>query len=220
MKGLDVLTPAARDYLNEVHRGLADLAVDDQTELLSQVEQRLIELDRDPEDSATIDGLLGNAQQFAADLRSAAGLPPRTLPDDTRPAPSTADWLREVSKRPAPQAVLTYLRDLRPAWWALRGYLLVALVLAVLSQGGGYQLHTFGGYSTALTTDGPGHASSLWVLVTVAAMLASIFLGRLTRALPRSAATLVIALDMAAAFTFFAYPTWWLGPAFRAFSGL
>lgn len=218
MKEPDLLSRDGRDYLTAVRAGLSDLDTEDRTDLLIQVEQRLVDLGRDGADRAAIELQLGRAEQFAADLRAAAGLPP--LAEVARATPSTFAWLEEVAQRPGVQLVSSYLHELRPAWWAVRGYLLVALCLAALSSGGGYQLHTLGSYNDVLSTDGSGDRNPFGLMVTLAAVLASIVLGRATPRLPRWAVLLVIAANIAAAFTFFAYPTWWLAPAFRSFSGL
>jgi hypothetical protein len=85
-----------------------------------------------------------------------------------------AGWPTATAIAAPIRALWRYLRDLRPAWWALRGYLLVALLLAALTQGSGFRLHTFGYYAQALNPPGTGGRRPAWLLAVAAVVVASI----------------------------------------------
>lgn len=145
----ETLGPAGQAYLAEVDEQLIDLDLADRADLLAQVEDRLV--DMESAQDATV--VLGAPALFAAELRQAAGFDLVTPP--VRPADvSLLQWSMAQAQRSGPRAVIDYVRSLRPAWWALRGFSLVALVLAVLSKGGGWGLHTIGSYSQVVEVRG------------------------------------------------------------------
>ncbi len=218
MNSSEILQTANLGYLAAVDDQLSDLAPTAHAELVAQVEDRLREL-RPNEDAAAV---LGPPAVFAAELRHFAGFPPTQQPSSQ----SRAGWLQAQARRPVPHAVFAYLGSPRPAWWAARGYLLVALVLAVLSQGSGWGLHTIGSYSQVYDVRGE-HALgrwawsiSPWLLLVMAAVVASVALGLGTHRLPPPARLTVAALDALAVVALLAYPTWWMAPAFAYFSNL
>lgn len=220
MSGSHTVPAGVREYLDAVHRHLVDLRPEDRAELISPVEQRVIDLGAADGGAEQIERHFGTPAQLAAELRTAAGYsPPPTGRAVSGPVSTTA-WLRQQATRPTAAAVITYLSSLRPAWWAVRGYLLVGGVLAASSQGGGYRLHTMGSYKQAFSADTVPHLTLLWLLVPLGAVLASIVLGHLTPRLPRLVQLLVLGLNAAAVVTLLAYPTWWMGPAFAFFAGL
>lgn len=221
-------------YLTQVSTALADLPDLERTELLAEVEEHLAETLRDLDADADHPGLvgrLGSPLAYAAELRAGAGLAPPAEPGKERvPAgehQSIREWVDTLAATPVLQGPLHYLRDLKPAWWALRAYLLVGLVLAILAQGlhvlgggAGSQLHTFGYYQLAFVSPGPNGGHRAFLLIVLAAVIASVVLGRAAPRLPAPARLLLGALDLAAVFAFLAYPTWWLAPAFRTFIAL
>ena len=79
---------------------------------------------------------LGEPEAYAAELRSAAGLPPRVdvvaAPDAVRREPWTDRLARDahglVERHP-------WLRELRPTWWLARGAVAGWVVAAVLGTG-------------------------------------------------------------------------------------
>jgi len=93
---------------------------------------------------------------------------------------------------PAGRAVRRLLCELRPAWWVLRGYLVVVVPC----------LHG-GDYAENLPVPAPLHSHALGVLLVLAAVTASVMLGR--RKLPRvvgvavAAAGVLLVLASAAA---------------------
>jgi hypothetical protein len=107
-------------YLTQVASELADLSAADRSGLLEDLAQHLEDLERE---GADIPARLGPASAYAADLRAAAGLPPSGRPRfSARLGSLTALW-----RHPAVRAVRDFAAQLQPAWWVLRGYLLVAL---------------------------------------------------------------------------------------------
>lgn len=216
----EILSPESQDFLEAIRCKLSDLPVSDQSDLLDQVEQRLRDLDSSAE-PCTIQARLGPAADVAADLRAAAGLAPAPAPTESSPhARSSAELLRSVARSPAARPVVDYVMTLRPAWWAIRGYILLAGILAAISQGGGYRLHTLGSYRAVFTDDASIHTNPTWLLAPAATVIASIVLGSMTERSPAPVRLLITALNFATVALLIAYPTWWLAPAFVSYAGL
>jgi hypothetical protein len=216
----ETLSPESQDFLEAVRRKLSDLPVSDQGDLLDQVEQRLRDLDASTEHGA-IQTRLGQASDVAADLRAAAGLTPALAPTESSPhARTSAELLRSATRSQAARPVVDYVMTLRPAWWAIRGYILLAGILAVISQGGGYRLHTLGSYRAVFTDDASVHANPTWLLVPAATVIASIGLGLMTERSAAPVRLLITALNVVTVALLIAYPTWWLAPAFASYGGL
>ncbi|GAA4111647.1 hypothetical protein GCM10022415_05960 [Knoellia locipacati] len=121
--------PAAaevRDYVARVRAALADLPVEDVEEFTTGMEADLAERLAEPGEG-TLRDRVGDPDAYAAELRSAAGLPPRVAGDPARvPAGEriSARWSRLSAQvlEAAP-----WLSDLRPVWWFVRGVALAAL---------------------------------------------------------------------------------------------
>lgn len=107
-------------YLARVRTALADLPDEERNELLAEVEASIYETAS--ETQGPVAARLGPAEDFAAELRSAAGL-------QSGPAPST-ESLRERLSRLSSDARLrstgSTLRELAPIWWVARAYFAVA----------------------------------------------------------------------------------------------
>jgi hypothetical protein len=107
-------------YLARVRTALADIPADERAELLEEVEASLHETAS--ETGGSVAAQLGPPEDFAAELRFAAGLHPST--------PAQTAGLRESFDRLAsdPRIAATgrFLRELAPIWWAVRGYIVVA----------------------------------------------------------------------------------------------
>jgi uncharacterized membrane protein len=122
-------------YLARVRAALTDLPEGERDDLLDDLESHLAEvLDEVTAESAggTLESRLGSPEEYAAELRAAAGLAaaaPRRRRPDLRPA------LAAAQTRPWVRDTLAFLPELRPGWWVLRG-LIVAAGIAVLAQGG------------------------------------------------------------------------------------
>lgn len=122
-----------RAYVAAVRAWLADLPADEVEDLTAGMEADLAE--RAAESGGTLGQLLGEPESYAAELRAAAGLPPRaagTASDAVPREPWTARLARESRE------VLTrhpWLRELRPTWWLVRGAALGWLAAQVLGTG-------------------------------------------------------------------------------------
>lgn len=114
-----------------VRAELTDLPVDEVDDLVDGLEADLAE-----QASETDEFALPDAAEYAAELRAAAGLPPRA-PD----APTPAVPLRERLERSRAAAarrirssqggawLIDFFVALRPAWWVLRGWILYTFTI-------------------------------------------------------------------------------------------
>ena len=169
-------THQAQDYLAAVGHELTDLPAEDRSALLEDLALHLEALATE-DDDRPIPVRLGPPAAYAADLRSAAGLPARA--SGSLPAVAgLRKWLDHAApaaRRVAPVARATrhLLVELRPAWWVLRGYLLV-LVPSLLERDG---VRDF-------PVPAPMDSPLLGVLLVLVAVAGSVALGR--RKLPRA----------------------------------
>ncbi|KGN37561.1 hypothetical protein [Knoellia subterranea] len=123
-----------RDYVAGVREALSDLPVEDVEEFTTGMEADLAERLAEPGDG-TLRDRLGVPEAYAAELRSAAGLPPRLVGPEAKK--SVGQRFSEQWDRMAAQVLgaLPWLRDLRPVWWAVRGFALAAIPATVLGVG-------------------------------------------------------------------------------------
>lgn len=158
------VTQEARDYLADVDRELADLPAEERAALLEDLEQHLEALAEEGDDCPIVIRL-GSPAAYAEELRAAAGLPARGV---ARP-PVRRDELRrmvaEVRAHPLAGEVSRLWAELRPAWWVLRGYLVVAVPCALAGQ-------------WDFPVPAPLGSDALGVLLVPAAVAGSVVLGR------------------------------------------
>lgn len=167
-------SPEAQAFLAAVEQELIDLRADDRRELFDDLTLHLVERDGDA-DSAP----LGSPQEYARELRDAAGLPARAAVGRRRLGAAVD---RIVDAR-AVAEVRAFLPLLRPAWWVLRGYLVVAIVaLQDVNGTRDFPVPAFWG------------SHVLGVAAVLAAGTASVALGR--GRLPRSAVARVVAANL------------------------
>jgi hypothetical protein len=122
-----------RAYVQAVRAWLGDLPPDEVEDLTAGMEADLAE--RAAESGGPLGGLLGEPEAYAAELRSAAGLPPRVdvvVPDAVRAEPWTGRLAREAHEVVARHP---WLRELRPTWWLARGAVAGWVVAEVLGTG-------------------------------------------------------------------------------------
>ena len=132
--GATVLRPDVVEFLTRVREHLADLSVEERDELLDG-------LDADLSEQLAEGGALPDPASYAAELRSAAGLPPgrtvkprkaraRTLGAHLVAAPDTLRerWLGLTRRNDLTRRTWTMLEAVRPAWWVLRAWIAVSLV--------------------------------------------------------------------------------------------
>jgi len=120
-----------RDYVAQVRAALADLPVEDVEEFTTGMEADLAERLAEPGEG-TLRDRVGEPDAYAAELRSAAGLPARSdaLQTSTSAAERLSLWWSGVSS-----SILTpmpWLRDLRPVWWLVRGFSLGSVPAIIL----------------------------------------------------------------------------------------
>jgi uncharacterized membrane protein len=120
-----VLPPDAAAYLAAVREALDDLPAAERDDLLAEVETSLLERSAE---GGSISANLGPPQEFAAELRTAAGLDPAPL---AATGVQRRDWVDTVRRRSA--ALRKLASELAPIWWVVRGYVVVA-VAALLAD--------------------------------------------------------------------------------------
>jgi hypothetical protein len=163
--------PEVSEYLAAVRAALDDLPTTERDDLLAEVEPSL--LDAASETGGNVSARLGPPEDFAAELRAAAGLqlPPRQAEEGPR--------LLLAARRLARDPRVRELRRLAPIWWVARGYLVVAAIALVV--GAGWSLRYF------LVP----HLGTAWlgVLAIAAAAALSIWIGLRT---PRATRLVVL----------------------------
>ncbi len=127
-----VVPPQVLQFVREVRAALDDLAPAEVDELTEGLAADLSEgVDEAPS--------LGDPAAYAAELRAAAGLPPRRPRPDTRALATVATLDRRaldaarawVARQVWWSPVRDFLVDLRPAWWVARGWAFWQLVRPV-----------------------------------------------------------------------------------------
>jgi hypothetical protein len=163
--------PEVSEYLAAVRAALDDLPATERDDLLAEVEPSL--LDAASETGGNVSARLGPAEEFAAELRTAAGLqvPSRWTHEEPR--------LLLAARRLARDPRVQDLRRLAPIWWVVRAYFVVAAV--ALAAGASWSLRYF------LVP----HLGSAWLglLVIAAAAALSIWIGLRT---PRATRLVVL----------------------------
>ncbi|WP_054687538.1 hypothetical protein [Microbacterium sp. No. 7] len=117
-----------------VRASLDDLPTDEIDELVEGLESDLLDQASDSGE----DFALRDPDAYAAELRSAAGIPPRSevAVDRRKPSAVAAEWVstrwRSAVERARRNAVASWVIDLlislRPVWWLARGWAMYALV--------------------------------------------------------------------------------------------
>ena len=133
----------AQSYLDRVGAALADLPDEERADLLDELGTHVDEIAA--EGASSLEARLGSPEDYAAELRASAG---------------GQVWL----DRPFVASMWDFLGSLRPAWWVLRGWLIVAAV----ALAGGQE------WSGALVMV-PAGMLGWW---TLASVVASVQLGR------------------------------------------
>ena len=132
--------PLTDSYLAAVSAELADLDAADRDDLLEDLQLHLVELRaEDPE--VDLVARLGTPAAFAEELRQSAGLPaPSGGPSVGARVLGLRDaLLHKASRRPWVRTTLDFLPQLRPAWWVLRAYGVLAVVDALFHASGYYR---------------------------------------------------------------------------------
>jgi hypothetical protein len=158
------IAPEVQEFLDAVRAQLGDLEPDEQREILDGLEADLADLVAERGREA-----LGDPIAYARELRSAAGLDPRTT--RTRRGPDIGVRVHRVldaGHRRLDRAIAAlpgdapgFLGALRPVWWVLRGW--IAVQIAAL-WAGDWAL-------TVVPGRGPGGAVALVVGVVLSIQL-------------------------------------------------
>ncbi|GAA0940299.1 hypothetical protein [Nonomuraea longicatena] len=148
------MTP--EQYAQAVREALAGHP--DRDELLDDLDDHLAEIAA--ESDVPLEQRLGTPQAYAEELTAAYG---------GRPGRSSRRWdrVRELRARVTGHAVYkstrSFLRELRPGWWVLRGYVIAIVVISSLS-------------STRLVPENP-----IDLLILAGGVLGSVWYGRRTK---------------------------------------
>ena len=156
-------------YLAAVRAALSDIPEDERADLLAEVEASLVEAAGEGDRPIAS---LGPPEEFAAELRASAGLgEPAEAPAASRGFGACARWSSGSAHGPRARSAMRTARELAPAWWLVRGFLLVAAIAAVT------------GASWSIEHPWLPHLpSARWsVFLIVVAVVASLALGLRTR---------------------------------------
>jgi hypothetical protein len=180
------------EYVAAVRRALSDLPPAEQDDLLAEVEASLLEAAE--EGGGPIGARLGAPEQFAAELRAAAG-----LQGPAPPVPRESDLgrqLRAVGGRtlahPAVIALRRLGRELAPIWWVLRAYLAVGAIAWALGYTWSLRLPIVPRFGSA-----KGGLAAIGIAVVVSVWL-GLEMRRHGSPIPRLAAVVNLALLLAA----------------------
>src|ERR1700716_2103848 len=120
-------------YAASVRAALSDLPSDQAAVLLEDLEDHLREIAA--EAGGPLSERLGPPEQYAKELRTAYGatqLDPRPQDPALRDLQLARAWLTGSEWY---RQLRAFLPELRPAWWVLRAYLAVLILMAVISPG-------------------------------------------------------------------------------------
>ncbi|XVX19492.1 hypothetical protein ACQP1U_14435 [Actinomycetota bacterium] len=122
-------TTAVADYVRAVRTALGDLPAEEVEDLTLGMEADLVEIEA--EGGGDLASRLGTPEAYAAELRSAAGLP--------APAAQRSWWVRQRvewgERWSRSQTRWPWLEQLRPVWWVLRGLVATLAVTALFGLG-------------------------------------------------------------------------------------
>lgn len=166
MSSAPLVPSEVEEYVAAVRRALADLPSSERDDLLAEVEASLLEATE--EGAGPIGARLGAPEQFAAELRAAAG-----LHESAPPMPRESDLGRRLRAargralaHPAVTALRRLGRELAPIWWVLRAYLAVGAIACALGSAWSTRLPIvprFGSAETGLTAIGVAVVVSVWL---------------------------------------------------------
>src|SRR5438874_4355747 len=170
-------------YAASVRAALSNLPTDQSEVLLEDLEDHLREIAADA--GGPLHERLGPPQQYAEDLRAAYGAQVTTRRQDAalhdlqralaRVTGST--WYRQIR---------AFLPELRPAWWVLRAYLAVLILMAAVSPG----------YPLGPIPDPTSKRAFVEILATGIAIWLSVRIGRRSRQLSQKALVLAYSANL------------------------
>lgn len=164
----------AAAYLAEVREHLAGLSDDERDDLLDDLAAHVHQVAA--EDERALAESLGPPEGFAAELMASAGLAPRDTGRRPGPVAHVRAWAEArvagLRRYPWARAVLDFLPELRPAWWVVRGWLVVYGITLALGDG-------------TLDSFPFPEAFNSWVLGGALAAVGAVMSVRLARRTPR-----------------------------------
>lgn len=169
-------TPEITRYRDAVRAALADLSAEDRDDLMEDVESHLTEVAAENDGSLA---RLGSPADYAAELRTSAGLPAPSAPVRTsfwaRLSAALADsavgrGIERAVRGPQGESLRKFLPELRPGWWVLRGYLVAVAIYGIF------------GFAQYGVVPQPGNSVLLGLVLVLLAVWASVRLGRYTQA--------------------------------------
>jgi hypothetical protein len=154
-------TAAVAAYLAAVRSSLRDLPEAERDDLVAEVEASLVE---SAGEGGSISARLGPPEEFAAELRSAAGLHESSVPQRR---PSRVELLAaRVASDPRLARLRPIARELAPIWWVARGYLAVGAIAYILDVDWSVRYPV-----PRIGIGGPGSAELGLALIAVATIL-------------------------------------------------
>jgi len=181
MSSLSHLEPEVARYLAAVREGLQDLNDAERDDLLEEVESSLLEA---AADSGSVEERLGSPEEFAAELRAAAGLETADHPRSRR----IRDVLAELIAAARSSRARRFAAELAPTWWLVRGYVAVAF-LGFLGAG----------WSISHRAVPRLHDGKVGLLAIVVAVVVSFWLGKRLRDATGAAKVALVAANVALA---------------------
>jgi hypothetical protein len=173
------LPPEAEAYLSALRTALADLSPDEREGLLEEVADSLREIINE---GGSIVERLGTPEDFAAELRLAAGLPP------THTTIHRVSWATALERTRALSSA--FAPDLAPIWWLVRAYVAVAALALAFGS-------TWSNYNGAVPRLGTAKAGVVVLLLAAVLSVALGMLGRRRASLRRGVVTLNAVLVLA-----------------------
>jgi hypothetical protein len=160
------LTTPTQRYFEAVRAHLADVPQQERDDLLEDLEQHLDEVAAEGEGS--LEDRLGPPADYAAELRATAGLEGHRRPFVEVVFSTFLGRVAALPQHKRVQRLPLFLRELRPGWWVLRGYLLVV----------GWQLVFDSRNYESVPIPRPLYSPQLGLLAVALAAFASVWLGR------------------------------------------
>ncbi|MDX6424590.1 MAG: hypothetical protein QOI67_2061 [Gaiellaceae bacterium] len=164
------MTAATADvaaYLAAVRSSLRDLPEAERDDLVAEVEASLVE---SAGEGGPISARLGPPEEFAAELRSAAGL--LETPGVERPPSQLALLVARLRSNWRFEQARSIASELAPIWWVARGYLAVGAIAWIFDTSWSSRYP----FVPVVGVGGPGTAEAGLALI-VLAVIASVWIG-------------------------------------------
>ncbi|MDQ1652985.1 MAG: hypothetical protein QOI35_2185 [Cryptosporangiaceae bacterium] len=144
--GEDVQRAEMERYTERVRAALADLPADERDELTEDLHTHLADVVAETSGpaetggpagtSTSLESRLGSPEEYAAELRRSAGIPPAEAPPQRPPLgaglrSAASKVSTQLDRYPAWVRFRAFLPELRPGWWVLRALIAVAVLMAI-----------------------------------------------------------------------------------------